>query len=453
MPPKKRSSLSPWFLWFLVVIVIWAVAFSAGDAANAYLYTKAGRLFQNWPAGTTPALLHEGDTVEREIQRTEKRTLIFPTVGVVEVSKEAVEECFAIHPLAPQDLGTLLSYLQRAGISTVGVSSPLLWDEEPSDMAIRMLGTALHKFKAAALGLHGRTAAQADFTPLALREYAIPSENMEGDSRGLPSANRPQPNGLTDQPDTVNLPWSPDWLEDEPLTQAPSGVATKSYPLLVRWNGEIIPTLPLRLALQQSGLSAKDVHVHFGKEISFGGRSFPIDQHGRIKLTTPKVVALPLSDVVGGQGEALTALGKEEGGAVILVEPIGGKPAAPRADLMARTLSELTAREHVEYFETEVPVGGPALMEDCLMLDWWHWLWMLPLTAFVLGVIPHTPTLLRRLVMAGGVCVLLYMAYTGLQEGRWMHLTADLAAWFATVLGIHFLKPQVKDQRRRRISR
>ena len=60
-----------------------------------------------------------------------------------------------------------------------------------------------------------------------------------------------------------------------------------SFPLLMRWNGETLPTLHFRLALARLGLAGKDVKVRLGKDITYTqngatyeARAVDIDENG-----------------------------------------------------------------------------------------------------------------------------------------------------------------------------
>lgn len=176
-----------------------------------------------------------------------------------------------------------------------------------------------------------------------LRQISIPSDQVEGDTSGLPSANKAVPNDLLYASEAARLTWAPDWLEDEPLTQKTTATEDRSFPLLVRWNGEILPTLPLILALQVTGQNISDVYVHMGKEIRIGSRVFPLDAQGRTKLKDIRTIDIPLSELASGSSPSLKKLGGM--GLAILAQPEINQQDNSRLNLLAATLSQLCSQE------------------------------------------------------------------------------------------------------------
>lgn len=357
---KRRSRI--WSLLFWTVFLTCTVLFARPLLlpADSLLYKHAGQSTKQWTAQQEPQLVPHGQKVIMEKIVTEHRTLECPTVGVVELDYDSCAKCFAALPLGPQDLAVLLNKLSSAGVSAVGISSPLTWQQESGDMVRELICRVIRRFDHPVVGLRGRTAAQADFTPLVLRDSSIPTENIEGDATGLPSANRPLPNSLTDTPDSVNLMWAPDRLEDELLTHKPSAIQNISFPLLMRWNGETIPTLPLRLALQRRGLSPADVKVRIGQDIRFGGITLPLDAHGRTRLIEARAIPITLTEIMDDKSVS-QKLGANA--AMILEEPLDAQGEPGRAERIARTLSQLSAIEKVTLHSSERPVGCAVLHE------------------------------------------------------------------------------------------
>lgn len=423
---KRRSRI--WSLLFWTVFLTCTVLFLRPWLlpADTLLYKHAGQLTKQWTAQQEPQLVQHGKEVVLEKVVTEHRTLECPSVGVVELDHASCASCFAALPLGPQDLAVLLNKLSTAGVSTIGISSPLTWQQESGDMVRELFCRVIRQFAHPVVGLRGRTAAQADFTPLVLRDSSIPTENIEGDATGLPIANRPLPNGLTDTPDSINLMWAPDRLQDEPLTHKPSGVKNLSFPLLMRWNGETIPTLPLRLALQRRGLSPADVKVRLGQDISFGGMTLPLDEHGRTRLIEANIIPITPAEIMDGESVA-KKLGKNS--SLILEEPLDARGEPGRAGRMAATLSQLSAIEKVTLHTTERPVGCVVLHE--LIAD------NTPGTiAFLVGVffffiliMRLLPGILKCGIFAALLCCIGWQMWEQLLQGHWFSVTTLALCW------------------------
>lgn len=404
------------------------------------LYTAAvHRMGQ--PAEVQPQLLREGEAPQMHPVTTRETVWESPTVGMVELNDAACEQCFAALPLGPQDLAVLLNRLREGGAETVGVSSSLTWQQAPGDMAREMLCRVFGSFPHSAIGLRGRTAAQADFTPLVLRETVIPADCVSGDATGLPIANKPLPNGLTEVPDSLQITWAPDWLQDEPLTHKPAAVEDMSFPLLVRWNGETIPTLPLRLALDARGLTPSDVTVELGKCIRFGGLTLPLDEHGRTRLQRAKTVNLPLADVV--KGEPLPPqLGEHP--AVVLEQPAEGQNTPQRLERLAQTLSELAAVPHEEVSTHDESVGGMVLREKPLLSGWGAYTLAAVALLLSLWLLPLFPAFLRRLLLLALPCAAAWYAWALLPQGLWIPLAPLAALWLLFCVALFCLRPVEK---------
>lgn len=425
--------------WTAALAGAWVLTQSVLHPLTTELYTRAEHELLHAPAEVQPQLVRHGEEPQMHDVTTAETVYETPTVGMVDLNDDACAECFAALPLGPQDLAVLLNKLRQGGAETVGISSALTWQQGAGDMAREMLCHVIGSFKQSAVGLRGRTAAQADFTPIVLRHSAIPAENTEGDPTGLPMANKPLPNGLTDTPDSLNIAWAPDYLQDEPLTHKPSAVEDLSFPLVVRWNGEIIPTLPFRLALASRGLTPQDVHLKLGESVSFGGMNLPLDEHGRVRLTDAKVMNLPLSSVVSGEA---VPRGLGEHALVMLEQPAAGDKGIPlRLERLARTLSRLAAVPRQVTHTHAEPVGGKVLQEAPFLHDrkihiiggitLFLMLWLLPLM----------PAVLRFLIILGLPCALLWQAWVLLAQGLWLPLAPAALCWLLFLPALYNLRP------------
>lgn len=444
-PRSRKVSWVAACLWLAVLTVLWFGSCRMAGEWNSRLYGAAGQLFGCWQGVPEPQLVPYGETVQtKEVQVTE-RSRECPLVGMVALNSASAEAAFAALPLGPQDMAVLLNKLAQSKVETVGLSASFMWKDGVGDMGKELLCHVLEGFPHAAVGLRGRTAAQADFTPMMLRDAAIPADNIEGDPSKLPMANKPLPNGLTDAPDSLTVTWAPDWLQDEPITQKPSAVENVSFPLLVRWNGEAIPTLPFRLALAHLGLSPADVKVSIGHHIRYGGFELPLDEYGRTRLTDAHVAMLPLEDVVA-DGAA-----KQDIKLIMLEQPQEEKGETLRLERLARTLSQMAGKEKITVHTEQRPVGDVALTAAWRTFNWQTAAMVLAGLLLALRYLPNLPVPLLWLLPLAALLRYLWMAYDLLlQEGQWLPLPSLLLGWAVLTLALRRLKP-VKPAPGRRI--
>lgn len=492
---SRRNHRWPGLLLLILLLLIGFAPARCTRDADTGLYEQLGRLCG---LGSEPTLQLRLDPSEPVETRTEQRAhhyIVSPAVGTLLLDDDTVFDTFAAIPLGPRDLAVIADNLADRGVKALAISSPLVWPEETADITRDILSNVLQRFPAATLGLRGRTAAQADFTPIVLRDYAIPTENISGDPTGLPAANRPLPNGLAETPDGISVDWAPDWLEDEPLTQHPSAVDDLSFPLVMRWNGETMPTLPLRVALRRLGLKPADIRLELGKSIRIGEREIPIDANGRIRLRHASVTPIRLTDVIGsgssnidGNGGSVSGVSSEdneesdsrevgasgsegsegsEGSgadaadsasagdsagapasdfptAVIIERPTDGDKRSSRVDRMGLTLSELLGEIHTETEQVQVPAHTAVLDYRAFLLG--RPLWLIPelvLLGLVVALLRRLPRVIRLLVMLALLGGLLAKACGALLSGQWFSLTALLLVWLLVL-------PVVMHRRKRR---
>ncbi len=440
MSSQRSVSFKGRLFWFLLIVAAWFLARHSFVASDEQLADELGHRFAHWGANEHAQVVMPGEAVITEKVEVEHRTLHCPPVGTLELDDAACRDVFAALPLGPQDLAVLLSKLKGVGVESVGISSPFIWPDEAGDMTRQLLCQVLSAFPNPVLGLRGRTAAQADFTPVVLRDYAIPAEQVEGNPTGLPLANRPLPNGLTETPDSLGVPWAPDWLQDEPMTQRAPGLDSVSFPLLVRWNGQTMPTLPLRLAIQRAGLTPADVHVHIGRYLRLGSRTLPLDEHGRTRLTLASALPLNLEQLMAGDEGIRNQLGDK--GCVLIEQPaeVAGDPA--RLTLLARTLSQLAGIEKVHTTMEDRPVGGRVLHLNSQQEGWGFLGYTMGALALLLLLLPALPGLLRFLALLGLLALILWWALGWVQGGMAVSLTAALACWVLLFFATLFLRPR-----------
>lgn len=415
--PRRLSSL---LIALPLMAGCWWFASSFLGGADAWIFSKIG--------GQSAYL--EGSSMPRvEVPTTvEKRTLHPVSVGALELDDEQAGRVFAALPLGPQDFAVILARLQAAGVKTVGISSPLIWQTETGDMSREIFCSALRKIPQAAVGLRGRTAASADFTPVELQNTAIPAENISGDVSGFPSANRALPNGFTDKPDALDIVWAPDWLEDEPLTGRPTTQGSTSFPLFVRWNGEVIPTLPLRLAMMARGIRPEDVKVSPGRELHLGTRRLPLDANGRTRLVEARVQTLDPTVVFGSSPAPLPE-------AVLVEQPATAAGNPERLGLLARTCSTLLAEESVSYqrgsrlAQDVVYTPAPVQADMVMALKWGGGIGLAALL-----LLPFFPALLRRGVLLAVPVWVLYRAW--ICPPQWFSVCGAMLCWAVLCWGV-----------------
>lgn len=433
---KPRLSISGLLFWAAIIIAAWFI--SRAHVKDYWFYdAHADLMKESHEPGEHIQLLSPGQEPATAEVIVENRELICPKVGMVELNDTACAENFAALPLGPQDFAVLLHRLAQSGVSDVAVSAPLTWQQETGDMSREMFCRVMGSFPHAVAGLRGRTAAQPDFTPMELRNSAIPPENVQGDARGLPIANRPLPNGLTSTPDALAVVWAPDWLQDEPHTHKPSAIEGMSFPLLVRWNGEVIPTLPFRLALMRLGLKPTDVQVKLGESITYGGITRPLDRHGRTKLSEASVVKLPLPEVVSGTG-IKERLG--ENSCVVLEQPAPGQNTPQRLERLALTVSQLAGTEKITHHTFPRLIGGGYREEAVILNDWVDYTIAISSLLLALFILPRFHWILRWPLLLAMPCWLVHEA-AKVATTIWVPLSSMLICWLLFAIACSALKP------------
>lgn len=471
---SRRNHRWPGLLLLILLLLIGFAPARCTRDADTGLYEQLGRLCGLGSEPTLQLRLDPSEPVEMRAEQRARHYIVSPAVGTLLLDDDTVFDTFAAIPLGPRDLAVIADNLADRGVKALAISSPLVWPKETADITRDILSNVLQRFPAATLGLRGRTAAQADFTPIVLRDYAIPTENISGDPTGLPAANRPLPNGLAETPDGISVDWAPDWLEDEPLTQHPSAVDDLSFPLVMRWNGETMPTLPLRVALRRLGLKPADIRLELGKSIRIGEREIPIDANGRIRLRHASVTPIRLTDVIGSGsdgntgdsntgGSGVSSEGNEESDSreadaadsaaapgadfptvVIIERPMDGDKRSSRVDRMGLTLSELLGEIHTETEQVQVPAHTAVLDYRAFLLG--RPLWLIPelvLLGLLVALLRRLPRVIRLLVMLALLGGLLAKACGALLSGQWFSLTALLLMWLLVL-------PVVMHRRKRR---
>lgn len=424
MSAKNRYTLCV-AAWLLLISAIFYRAENMLTAADAFCYTAAGRLLRAWPDTDYAQLHRPGQPVQQE-QITLRRPLRHcPPVHYIAWNAGSAD---AGEPPLPkqQELATLLHCLAtKLGVRSVAISCPLDWEDEQGEMAGHMLIRALGEFRHVGVGIAGRSAARSSDTPELLRPAIIPPDRVQGDTTTLLSANTPLPYSLPPEPELIT---APDYTEDEHLLDH-STTRGLSHPLLLRWNGRVLATLPLRLALAQLGLTTADVHVRMGKTLRLGDRVLPLDAHGRTPLGAARAEPLPPE-------EALTAympLPPEAQQCAVLCYPHTPGAVDERAARLAATLSQLLSGSGEELMPTQRIAGG-RLMEHALVhTSLTGRLGSIALLLGLLLLLPRLSLMQRTVVHLALLGLLIAAAAMAAAAGAWLSLCAWLLCWLLLI--------------------
>ena len=339
-----------------------------------------------------------------------------------------------------QELATILNCLaSHHGIRHVALSSPLVWDDEENETVHRMLDHSLSSLQFFCIGLQAHNAAQAQVTPQVLRDSIIPPECLHGAPSGIPTANMVRPYHLPHPADHV-VALTPDFVEDELLSSEEARQRGLSLPLFVNWNGAILPTLPLRVALRHLGLSPADLQVHFGHSLRIGNRVIPLDSHGRTPLGGACATNLPLDRALSTPKDAPSHQNSE--GVAVLFRPSLVHSPSDRGELIAATISCLLAKEHTTY------LPGTATERA-------HFLRLTPLQATVAGRIilailvllalyflPMLPGLAKLTLMIAGLAGIWLLAWLSYRLDLWMSISTWFICWLELCAALCFLAPR-----------
>lgn len=399
---------------------------------DAWVYSLAGRM-AGWEKGESAQLHRPGQPVVMEQRVVERLVRHYPVVYYTLWDDDALATEATLPKPKIQELATILHCLSnRVGVRAIGVSCPLMWEDADDLMAHHMLSRALQSTKQAVLGMPGRMAAQAAATPDLLSQAVIPPACIQGQVSGLPSANTPLPYHI---PLAEGSPlWAPDYVEDELMVQG--ATQGNSLPLLCRWNGVVMATLPLRLAMAELGLKAEEVHVRLGKSIRLGNRLLPLDAHGCTPLGAARTQHLPLAEVLAPRH---TAGESGRGGFAIVSRPYAPGQADARAVRLAATVSALMSSDQRVYIPTDRPKGNHLLELNFLQASVAGRLITLALMAGWLIWLPMLPRRMWRGCWLGVGCFMVAAVLVWGHYGVWASLSAGLCVWLLIYPALLFM--------------
>lgn len=425
-----------------VILALSLLAESKLQEADAAIYTMLGRLGSHAPEDY--AQLHTPNTpVRMENTLLHVQRITCPTIHHIHWVADGADNLTALPLPKLQELATILNCLERKrSVKAIGVSIPLMWEDEQSEMAHHMLALALKGYRHVCLGLPARNAAQAEATPELLKAIAIPAHRVEGNPAALPYANTPLPyNSPVADPATVL--WAPDYVEDEPTPRKDEqSVQGLSAPLLMRWKGEVLPTLPLRLALAELKLSPADVQVRIGKSIRLGKRLLPLDAQGRTPLGAARVVNLPLADALAAppspaQGEHIA----------ILSRAFTPEHTARRGEQLAATLSVLLSSAEDTYMPSERPAGNMLLELNPLQSSLAGRILIAVLVVCALAGLPRLAKRQRVLILAGVGFLFLLCCPIGYSMGVWFSVCAGVLLLGLLAGAVYLLSRHTKNDK------
>lgn len=427
-------------VWLILIMLIGSRAAQRLVPLDSCIYTGWGRLVDGWKPDEYAQLRLPSAPVEHEKLILHRTTRTCPPIHYIAWNAELPSVEGSLPYPKMQEMATILHCLHtKLGVRSAAISSPLMWEDEQGEMARHMLKRALGALRCAAIGLAGRSAPQAQATPQLLQPARIPLAQVKGDLGRLPSANTPQPFTL---PDEASLLIAPDYLEDETLLHRANETRGLSMPLLLRWNGEVYASLPLRLALAELGLTPADVHANLGKSIRIGKRILPLDDYGRTLLGAARAIPLSPEDVL----TAYMPLPADAQQCAVVCRSFSPQPVDERAERMAATLSQLLATEREMLIPT-TRVAGNHLMEQAWIES--SLLGRLTTAALLLTallLISWLQRFWRHVLLLGLLVYLLLLTHLCATSGAWLSVSTALLCWALLWPAQLHLAPREQDR-------
>lgn len=402
---------------------------------DACFYDAWDKVWGEGTAASAPVLLGSGKALPTE--KVPHRTMQhqYPEVAYAMLDAKQVASHFHAAPIQPLDFAVLLDAV-RKGWSRLAVSSPLGWKDPCEPLVQETLRRKLRDFAACVLGLRGRTASRPEFTPAELAGSALDPSRIEGSIAFVPSANASLPNALSAWGGGSFGNWALDWIEGEALMRE-GRASGASYPLLVRWHGDIYPTLPLRLVLLAEGVQPGEVSVEIGSHISWKQTRLPLDSYGRTTLEQGcRTRAVTLGELMEERGKGPDP---SQDSYLLLCEPVASLPGEEaRAEWMAATVSRLACRstEHTEW--TERPIAGRPLHR--VSAASWVVSVVVGVALLSLIVVPGRSKSVHFGVEVAVLLLLLVVLGWVIEGGGWLPVAPWLAAWVVWCAGGRLLR-------------
>ncbi len=433
MPPLRH--LAAVFFWFCALsLVAWFAAPRLFNADLALYRAAAER------PNESLRLLLPGEGPRTFKVLTPHRVPEYPPVYCT-VWDSDLDESPAPAPKL-QELATILHCLStRHAIHHVALSSPLTWLDEGNETVHLMLDNALGSLKHLSVGLQAHNAAQAQVTPQHLRDSAIPPDHLEGDPSGIPTANMARPYHLPHRVDEAVSP-VPDFVEDELLSREEANARGLSLPLLVRWNGDVLPTLPLSIVMHHLGITSADLRVHFGRYLKLGDRTLPLDAHARTPLGAARATMLPLQDALNPTTEPAPSASDAAGEIAVLFRPSLSNTPANRGELIAASISCLLAQDRTTYLPGTRTEQAHFLHLTPLQATPFGLAILALLTLVALIFLPRISLLPRLTLMIAGLAGIWLLAWLSYRSDLWMSLTTWLLCWLLLFVALSALAPR-----------
>lgn len=182
---------------------------------------------------------------------------------------------FQSSPPAPIDMAVIFSNFHRLGAKKAAAAAVLAW-EKPDPIGLAALEKSLSRFESLVMAAPLSRGVVATPMPPAFRRTSIEAKDVRGDVSSLPLVNRLPIPGIILGGETALAGFS--MLESE--------VASRSLPLMARWEDRIVFSFSLLTVLQRLDLPLDGVEIRLGEFLKLGpaGPIVPVDEFGRFKM-------------------------------------------------------------------------------------------------------------------------------------------------------------------------
>ena len=204
----------------------------------------------------------------------------------------------------PSEYAVLLAKLYQSGARELAFTQPLAWKDAP-ELELRALDSSLRPFEEILLPIDLSEVPQPVASPQWLENSLVSKDNLIGHASSLPVMNQITiPPSVSGQRGIAFA--FPDFGGRDLQYRAP-----ERLPLLTRWDGALLPSWSLSLAMRMEGVELQDLVVHPGRHLRLGvdGPVIPIDDFGRAKVDETELIAGELEML---SAKRLFPLGEED---------------------------------------------------------------------------------------------------------------------------------------------